>query len=288
MIMSKQKVLLAGATGYLGRYITEELISGNYKSRIIVRDKNRAKFNSQNLEIVEAEVTRPDSLKDVLRDIDVLISTVGITRQKDGLSYMDVDYQANVNLINEAKASGVKKFIYISVLNGDKLRHLKMCEAKEKLGDYLKSSGLDYCIIRPNGFFSDMGDFLKMAKGGKVYLFGDGNLSLNPIHGEDLAKVCIDAINSNEKEINVGGPDMLSQNAIAELALKAYSKPVKIAHLPDWIRRITLWTLRTFTSSKTYGAIEFFMTTMVMEMQSPKYGKHKLEDFFNSEAKKIL
>ncbi len=288
MIMSKQKVLLAGATGYLGRYITEELISGNYKSRIIVRDKNRAKFNSQNLEIVEAEVTRPDSLKDVLRDIDVLISTVGITRQKDGLSYMDVDYQANVNLINEAKASGVKKFIYISVLNGDKLRHLKMCEAKEKLGDYLKSSGLDYCIIRPNGFFSDMGDFLKMAKGGKVYLFGDGNLSLNPIHGEDLAKVCIDAINSNEKEINVGGPDMLSQNAIAELALKAYSKPVKIAHLPDWIRRITLWTLRTFTSSKTYGAIEFFMTTMVMEMQSPKYGKHKLEDFFNSEAKKFL
>ena len=286
--MNKQKVLVAGATGYLGRYITKELISDDSMLRIIVRDKSKAKFDSQNLEIIEAEVTKPDSLKDVLRDIDVVISTIGITRQKDGLTYMDVDYQANVNLINEAKASGVKKFIYISVLNGDKLRHLKMCEAKEKLGDYLKSSGLDYCIIRPNGFFSDMGDFLKMAKSGKVYLFGEGNLHLNPIHGEDLAKVCVEAINSNEKEINVGGPDMLSQNAIAELALKAYSKPVKIVHLPDWIRRLTLWTVRTFTNSKTYGAIEFFMTTMVMDMQAPKYGKHKLGDFFISEVNKNL
>ncbi len=284
--MSKQRVLLAGATGYLGRYICKELISDDYESRIIVRDKNRAKFDSENLEIIEAEVTKPESLKNLLHDIDVLISTVGITRQKDGLTYMDVDYQANVNLINEAKTSGVKKFIYVSVLNGDKLRHLKMCEAKEKLGDYLKSSGLEYCIIRPNGFFSDMRDFLNMAKKGKVYLFGDGNLSLNPIHGEDLAKVCVKAIDSDEKEINVGGPEILTQNQIAELALKAHSKPVKIVHLPDWIRRLTLLLLRTFTSSKTYGAIEFFMTTMVMDMQSPKYGKHRLVDFFSNEVHK--
>ena len=83
----------------------------------------------------------------------MVISTVGITRQKDGLTYMDVDFQSNVNLIEEAKKEGVKKFIYISVLNGEKLRHLKICEAKEKLGDYLKLSGMNYCIIRPNGFF---------------------------------------------------------------------------------------------------------------------------------------
>ena len=63
----------------------------------------------------------------------------------------------------KAKKEGVKKFIYISVLNGKKLRHLKICEAKEKLGIYLKSLGMDYCIIRPNGFFSDMKDFLKMV-----------------------------------------------------------------------------------------------------------------------------
>lgn len=281
--MIKNKILLAGATGYLGRFITKELIDRDYKTKIVVRNKNKVRLDASNLEILDAQVTKPETLKDICKDVDVVISTVGITRQKDGLTYMDVDYQANVNLINEAKKSGVKKFIYISVLNGEKLRYLKICEAKEKLGDYLKASGLDYCIIRPNGFFSDMGDFLKMAKSGKVYLFGDGKLKLNPIHGKDLAKVVVDAISQDKKEINIGGPNMLSQNEIAELALKAYAKPIKIIHLPDWIRKFSLWAVRTFTSSKIYGPIEFFMTTMVMDMQAPQFGDYKLENFFNEE-----
>ena len=284
--MTKNKILLAGATGYLGRFITQELIDRDYETKIVVRNKKKLKLSASNLEIFEAEVTNPEMLKDICKDVNVVISTIGITRQKDGLTYMDVDYQANANLIDEAKKNGVKKFIYVSVLNGEKLRHLKMCDAKEKLGDYLKSSGLDYCIIRPNGFFSDMGDFLKMAKGGKVYLFGDGKLKLNPIHGKDLAELVVDTINLDKKEINIGGPDMLSQNDIAELALKAYEKPINIIHLPDWIRKLVLWSVRTFTSSKTYGSIEFFMTTMVMDMQSPQFGKEKLEDFFKDEIRK--
>lgn len=274
------KVLVAGATGYLGKYITLDLLNRNIDTRIIVRDKTKVKLKNDRLEVIEAQVTQPETLTGICEGVDVLISSVGITRQKDGLSYMDVDYQANVNLIEEARKSGVRKFIYISALNGEKLRHLKIGEAKEKLCDYLKASGLDYCILRPNGFFSDMGDFLKMAEGGKVYLFGDGNYRLNPIHGEDLAKVVVDAIDQDEKEINVGGPELLTQNEIAELALKAHNKPIRISHLPDWIRRFSLWAVRTFTSPKTYGPIEFFLTVMVMDMESPQYGKHKLGDFF--------
>ncbi len=284
--MGAKKILVAGATGYLGRFITQELIEKDYITKIVVRNKEKIIINAPNLEILEAQVTKPETLKDICRGVDVVISSVGITRQKDGLTYMDVDYQANANLIDEAKTCGVKKFIYVSVLNGAKLRHLKICEAKEKLGDYLKSSGLDYCIIRPNGFFSDMGDFLKMAKSGKVYLFGDGKLKLNPIHGKDLAKEVVNTISQDKKEINIGGPDLVSQNEIAELALKAYGKKIKIAHLPDWIRKFVLWSVRTFTSSKTYGSIEFFMTTMVMDMTAPQYGTHKLKNFFNEEAKK--
>ncbi len=282
--MSK-RVLLAGATGYLGRYIAQQLIKENYFARLIIRNQQKANFDNDKFDIKEAEVTQPQTLSGLFSDIDVVISTVGITRQKDSLTYMDVDYKANVNLIDEAIKNGVKKFIYVSVFNGDTLRNLKICDAKEKLVDYLKASGIDYCIIRPNGFFSDMGDFLKMAKSGKVYLFGDGSPRLNPIHGEDLAKECVNAITSEEKEINIGGPEVFSQNEIAVLALKACSKKVKIVHLPDWIRRFTIWVLRTFTSSKTYGPFEFFLTTMKMEMVSPQYGKHRIGDFFEEKVK---
>ena len=286
--MDKNKILIAGATGYLGTFITKELVNKGNDVTIIVRNKKKINIEAQNLTILEAQVTQPETLKGVCKNIDVVISTVGITRQKDGLTYMDVDFQSNVNLIEEAKKEGVKKIIYISVLNGEKLRHLKICEAKEKLGDYLKLSGMNYCIIRPNGFFSDMKDFLKMAKTGKVYLFGDGKLKLNPIHGRDLAKEVINAIKNDKNEINIGGPDLLSQNEIAELALKAFKKPNKIIYLPDWIRKLILWIVRTFTGLKTYGPIEFFMTTMVMDMKAPQFGNYRLEDFFNEEANKYI
>ena len=190
-----ERILLAGATGYLGSFILQQLIKQNTAVSVIARNPEKLKHVKSNLvSIIKAEVTKPESLAGCCRDIDVAISTVGITRQKDGLTYMDVDYQANMNLLAEAKKCGVKKFIYISVLNGEKLKNLKICEAKEKFVDALKSSGLNYCVIRPGGYFSDMREFYQMAQKGRVYLFGKGNCKINPIHGIDLAGVCLDAI----------------------------------------------------------------------------------------------
>lgn len=285
--MKAKKVLLAGATGYLGKHIVAELINQNFPAKIVVRDKRKAIYNIPLIEITEAEVTIPESLADVMKDVDVVISTVGITKQKDSLTYLDVDYQANVNLLREARKHGVKKFIYVSALNGEKLTHLKMCSAKEKFVDELKNSGIDYCILRPNGFFSDMTEFLKMAKKGTVNLFGDGNFRMNPIHGADLAEVCVKAIESDEKNIEIGGPEVFTHKEIAELVFKVLDKKTKIKYVPEWMRKIILGLTRTFTSSKTYGPMEFFFTVLAIDMVAPKYGNQRLSDFFNEKKSKI-
>lgn len=277
------RVLLAGATGYLGGYIAKELIKRSYSVRAIARHPEKLKHNNIELtEIVQGEITNPDSIRDCCSNIDVVISTVGITKQKDGLTYMDVDYQANMNLLTASKQSGVKKFIYISVLNGESLRHLKICDAKELFVEQLIKSGLEYCIIRPNGFFSDMSEFYTMAKKGRVYLFGDGEFKVNPIHGKDLATVCVDVIDTQDREIKVGGPETLTHNEIAMAAFEILGVKPKISRIPNWMRLAVLKTVRSFTGSKTYGPIEFFMTVMAMDMVAPGYGKHTLRQYFTS------
>ncbi len=281
----QQQVIVAGATGYLGSYLVGKLLEQGHHFKAIAR--NVKKLQAMGLEkrqIIMAKVTQPSSLRDKITGAEVLISTVGITRQKDGLTYMDVDYQANMHLLAEAQRAGVRKFIYISAVNGDQMRHLKIMEAKEKFVDALKASGMDYTIIRPNGFFSDLKDFLVMAKSGRVYLFGDGNYKLNPIHGADLAEMIVESIRSSQKEIEVGGPDILTQNEIAELALKALGKSVKVMHLPDWIRRAMISLLRTFTSSRTYGPYEFFLSMMAQDNIAPRYGIYRLKTFFQEEV----
>jgi len=278
-------IAIAGSTGYLGKYLVRYLVEQKISGVVLARNLDKlSEFKSKNLTFKRVELTQPETLNGVLNGVDTLITTVGITRQKDGLRYMDVDYQVNADLLAEAQKAGVKKFIYISVLNGENMRHLKICEAKERFVDELKNSGMPYTIIRPSGFFSDMKDFLDMAKKGRVYLFGKGEYKINPIHGEDLAKVCFDAVLMDEPEIDVGGPDILTQNQIAGLALRAWNKPLKISHLPDWIRKFIIVFVRTFFSSKTYGPIEFFLTALASNMVAPKYGNHKLADFFSAMA----
>ena len=281
-------VLVAGATGYLGSHVVKELQYQQLPFKAIAR--NAAKLRAMGLtsdQILRAEVTHADALKGLMDGVDVLISTVGITRQKDGLTYMDVDYQANSNLLEEAKRVGVKKIIYVSAIGGEQMRHLKIFAAKEKFVDELKASGIDYTIVRPNGFFSDMNDFLQMAKGGKVYLFGHGNHKLNPIHGADLAKAIIEAIAEPAKELVIGGPDILTQKEIAELALRAWKRPVKIIHLPDWVRRGIIAVMQIVTPSRVYGPIEFFLSMLAQDNIAPRYGVHRLSSYFKREVDQL-
>ena len=276
------KILIAGATGYLGSYIAQELKQQDYYTRVLVRDPK--KFDQSGIEadeIIRAEITDKSTLEDCCKDIEVVISSIGITKQKDGLSYMDVDYQANLNLLKVAKRSGVKKFVYISVLNGEKLKNLKICAAKEKFVDELKKSELDFCVIRPNGFFSDMTEFYNMAKNGRIYLFGNGNLKSNPIHGEDLAEFCVSVLRSNDKEIEIGGPETLTQNEIAKAAFDSVGKTPKITYVPDRIRRVVLSMARLILNAKTYGPIEFVMNVLAIEMVAPEYGRHTLKEYFD-------
>ena len=286
--MKTEKILLAGATGYLGQYILAVLLREEYPTRIVVRNKSKispALLTHPLLEVVEAEVTQPDTLQGVCKGVRKVISTVGITRQKDGLTYEQVDFQANKNLLDEALREGVRKFIYVSVFKGEAMRHIAIGAAKERFVDALKASGLDYCIIRPSGFYSDMTIFFKMAKAKKdeILLFGKGQYAMNPIHGEDLAEVCVAQLERYEREVNVGGAEIFTQTEMARLAFEVLHMPANIIYLPDWVRRLILKMGKYLLPKSIYGAIEFFLTTMAMDVVAPmQVGKHRLKAFFES------
>lgn len=283
-MMMNKRVLVAGATGYLGRELVKELKHRGYWVRALIRSEKQKELVQLADEVFIGEVTKPETLSGCTHTMNYVFSTIGITRQKEGMTYMDVDYRGNLNLLHQACITDVERFLYVSAINGDKLRHLEIFKAKEGFVDKLKESGLDYRVIRPNGFFSDMKDFLEMAKSGRVYLFGKGDKRLNPIDGRDLAKVCIDKMEGQERECSVGGPDVMSQRELVILALKALNKKEKVICLPDFIRVWIICLLRLFTSSKTYGPYEFFLTAMASDNIAPTYGEHHLKEYFNKQV----
>ncbi len=176
-----KKILVAGATGYLGRNVVKALKNRGYWVRALGRSADKLEPIKEFAdELFIGEVTDPASLDGLCDGIDVVFSSVGITRQKDGLTYRDVDYQGNRNLLAVAEGSGVSKFVYVHLLNAEKLEHIALVQAKQAFVDELKRSSLDHKVICPTGFFSDMEEFLSMARSGRVYLFGDGSNRINP------------------------------------------------------------------------------------------------------------
>jgi uncharacterized protein YbjT (DUF2867 family) len=233
-----KKILVAGVTNYLGKFVVREFKQQGFWVRALVRDKK--KLGKPGLfgepaaldcpdEIFVGEVTRPDTLGRVCDGIDVVFSSLGLIRQNDGLTFQEVDFQGNKNILDQAVRAGVQKFIYVSVFNARSMEHLAIVKAHEDFVKALGDSGIPHTVIRPTGYFSDVSEYFKMAESGRVYLVGNGDKRLNPIHGADLAKVCAEAVEGLKDEIPVGGPSAYSQRKIGELAFSILGKPPKVS-----------------------------------------------------------
>ena len=118
------------------------------------------------------------------------------------------------------------------MLNAQQYELLEITKAHEGFVRDLQNSRLNYAVIRPARYFSDMSEFLKMAKSRRVYIFGNGDNRINPIHGADLAKVCVDAVAGKENEVPIGGPVTYSVREIAELAFSTLAKKPRITRIP--------------------------------------------------------
>lgn len=280
-----QKVFIAGATGYLGRFLVKEYTRRGFHVSALVRNAEKARSTGLEADaLVEAEATRPETLHEVLNEIDLVVSSLGITRQRDGLRYRDVDFQANLNLLNEALNAGVERFAYTHVLGAESMKHVEMVSAKQSFVDALEAADIASTVILPSGFFSDMKDFMSMAKSGRVWLFGDGKYRLNPIHGADLATAIADATGRVQERLAVGGPDTFTHNELAALAFAAIGKPARITHLPDCVRIGALRLLPWLTPAHISGPAQFFLTAFGMDMVGEPHGTHHLRDYFRETA----
>lgn len=291
---SAKRVLVAGATGYVGKFAVQQFKRRGYWVRVLTRSESRLRkpgpFTAPGIDpadcddVFVGEVTKPETLEGLMDGIDVVFSSVGISRQRDGLTFEQVDYQGNRNLLDLCKESSVKKFVYVSMLGADQISQLAITIAHERVVDDLRASGLNYTVVRPSGFFSDMGVLLDMAQRGRVLLVGDGTNRFTPIHGRDLADICVDAAEGSESEVEAGGPDTMTQREAAELAIEVAGRPAKITVIPLWLAKGAAKGIGLLSTQ--FGDLaEFIVTAGEMDGVGPHRGKTTLRSYFEELAR---
>jgi len=283
-------VLIAGATGYLGRYTVHAFKQAGYRIRVLARNEKKLAQQGEALapaiadaidEIHIGDVTKPETLQGIADGVDVIFSSISLMGAKSTLTWHDVDYQGNVNLLDEARKAGVKKFVFISVFNADKLMHVPIVKAHEDFANVLAQSGMPYTVIRPTGYFSDLGTFLEMAQSGRVYLLGDGTLKINPIHGADLAQVSVDAVDMNETDINIGGAEVYSWDEIADIAFSTINTSPRVSYVPMSFARAGVRLMKPF-KRHTAQLIDFFVSSSALDNIAPQTGHHRLSKHYQA------
>lgn len=127
-----------------------------------------------------------------------------------------------------------------------------------------------------------------MARRGRVYLFGDGSALMSPIDGSDLANASVAAIEAGSSRVEIGGPEALTQNEIAEAAFAAVGQSTRISHIPATPVRWLLQLAKLFGFGQSLGALDFFANVSQLDMSAPAHGSRTLMEFFEelADAKK--
>lgn len=230
------KILLAGAFGNLGAEILKALDKAGHE--VVAADLKEGKCDAK-YSFRAIDATNPDTLKGIMDGCDMVISTVGLTGASTRFTAYDIDFQGNLNLLNEAKAAGVKKFNYISVISCDEpgADKVPMLHAKFLFEQALKKSGMEYIIHRPTGYFYDIAKVFKpyVDKGEMQLLKGFGGVKANVVDCPDFAKFIVDTLGETNVTYNVGGKETYTYEEMAKMCFDAAKKPLKIKWAPIWL-----------------------------------------------------
>jgi uncharacterized protein YbjT (DUF2867 family) len=108
-----KKVLLVGATGFLGAKILRNLTLDPSVAVVAMSRKGAPSNDSADVEWVRGDMMDPASLDRALQGVDVVVSSAN--------SYMkgslDTDFEGNKNLVEAAARANVGRFVFLSIVS---------------------------------------------------------------------------------------------------------------------------------------------------------------------------
>jgi len=235
-------VLVAGATGALGREIVRRLRGRGHTVRALVRSTSApervARLQQMGATIVQGDLKDRASLIAACRGAEAVVSTVSATlTAQAGDSFAATDRAGTMQLIDEALVAGARHFVFVS-FDTSLFPESPLTTAKREVEDHLKKSGLTYSILHPSLFMESwLGPMLfgdPATATAKVY--GEGNQRLRYVAVSDVAELAVQALTTpaaRDATIPFGGPEELSQRDAVQIFEKVYGKPFAVTEVSE-------------------------------------------------------
>ena len=249
---ASSRVLVAGATGQLGRVITRKLLASGATVRALARNPARLAEFAPAAEIAPVDLRDLSKLTEACRNVDQIVATANNNMGSGANSPSRTDLSAYQNLCAAARMTGVRRLIYVSYKGVTQDAPVDIFRIKWYIEDAIRRSGVPYVMLRPTAFMDIWIDEL-VAKGirekGVATIFGDGNRIANYIAVDDVADFAVKVLGEAtvvNQAVDAGGPSNVSQNHIASLVERRFGKTAKRRHVPVLAMKLLAPAVRPF------------------------------------------
>lgn len=259
------KILITGATGFIGCRITKRLSQDSrFSVSALVRNVSKAEgLKDIGVEVIEADISKPSGLKEALQDKEVILHCAALMSNFDGegrKTFYSVNAIGTKNLLDSLNPSLLKQFIYVSTAGvygstGDKAvsedapygANLSKYEWSKKEGElvaleYAREKRLPITIVRPSqvygaGMSYGWPETIESIRQGRMFIPGRGDAAIHLLNVKDLVEAIVLVAGKAEAigEIyNIAGPDILTIREIFDTIadLLGVDKPKSLPYLP--------------------------------------------------------
>ncbi|MFW0718379.1 SDR family oxidoreductase [Pedobacter sp. N23S346] len=255
--MNKKKILVAGATGYLGNKIVAELIQLGAEVTAMVRaSSNRTKLEEMGVKnFVVGDMMDAPSLAEAITPtygFDAIVaSAAGYTKKTKGDSPITDTVQ---NLVDATKAAGIPRFILISILESDKAKSVPHFHNKYLIEQYLKEKKQPFIALRPGAFLDQVPDYIpdKIKKGiFPTFLTG----TYGAVYTSELAKYAAMAAvvlpdTELNKPVDIGWDRPVNGKILAQAFSKVLGRPIKPKPvIPSFILKVIFPVISLFSGN---------------------------------------
>jgi uncharacterized protein YbjT (DUF2867 family) len=198
------KTLLIGGTGTVGSRVVQALRERGEDVRVMTRSDDKIDSLLEGVEGVVGDLEQPDTLPAAFEGVDSLFFVTPLAKNET---------EQGLAAVNAAKAAGVERIVYMSVVMPDGSERIPHFKSKMPIEEAVRQSGIAYTLVRPNSFFQNDFWITNAILQYGVYPQPIGSAGVSRVDVRDIAEVVTRALTQpghDGKTYALHGPDVLT------------------------------------------------------------------------------